>query len=81
MAPSDRLLQFTVQAPISLEDFWMLRCEMSEKLREAIATLSGEQLAEVKRQSLEALRGYSRDGGMSFPAEVLIVSGTKSSST
>ena len=81
IAPSERLLQFTVQAPISLEDFWMLRCEMSEKLREAIATLSGEKLAEVKRQSLEALGGYSTDGGMSFPAEVLIVSGTKSSST
>src|SRR4030095_8246350 len=29
MAPSERLLQFTVQAPISVEDFWM-RCEMSE---------------------------------------------------
>jgi ubiquinone/menaquinone biosynthesis C-methylase UbiE len=80
MAPSERLLQFTIQAPISVEDFWTLRCEMSEKLREAIATLSGEQLAEVKRQSLEALRGYSINGGMSFPAEVLIVSGTKSGS-
>lgn len=41
---------------------------MSEKLREAIATLSAEQLTKVKRQSLEALRGYSIYGGMSFPA-------------
>ena len=80
MAPAERLLQFTIQAPISAEDFWNLRCEMSEKLREAIAMLSADQLAEVKRLSLEALRGYSIDGGMCFPAEVLIVSGTKSSS-
>jgi ubiquinone/menaquinone biosynthesis C-methylase UbiE len=80
MAPSERLLQFTIQAPISVEDFWTLRCEMSEKLREAIAMLSAGQLAEVKRQSIEALRGYSIDGGISFPAEVLIVSGTRSSS-
>ena len=78
MAPSERLLQFTIQAPVSVEDFWTLRCEMSEKLREKIAMLSSDQLAEVKRQSLEALRGYSTDRGMSFPAEVLIVSGTKS---
>ena len=77
MAPAERLLQFTIQAPVSLEDFWTLRCEMSEKLREAIATLSADELAEVKRQSLEALRDYSTDGGMRFPAEVLIVSGTK----
>ena len=78
MAPSERLLQFTIQAPISVEDYWTLRCEMSEKLSEKAAMLSREQLTEVKRQSLEALRGYSTDRGMSFPAEVLIVSGTKS---
>jgi len=76
--PTERLLQFTVQAPISAEDFWNLRCEMSEKLREKAAKLSGEQLTQVKRESLEALRPYSRNGGMNFPAEVLIVSGAKS---
>src|SRR6202011_5061968 len=36
MAPSERLLQFAIQAPISVEDFWSLRCEMSEKLREKV---------------------------------------------
>src|SRR6202023_1066224 len=77
IAPSERLLQFTIQAPISVEDFWTLRCEMSEKLRKAVATLSREQLTEVKCQALEALRGYSTDRGMRFPAEVLIVRGTK----
>jgi ubiquinone/menaquinone biosynthesis C-methylase UbiE len=81
MAPSEPLLQFTVQAPISVEDFWILRCEMSEKLREKVAMLSREQLPEVKREALDALRGYSTDRGMSFPAEVLIVSGTKNRPT
>src|SRR5260370_32549475 len=37
MAPCERLLQFTIQAPISVEDFWTLRSEMSEKLREKVA--------------------------------------------
>ena len=77
MDPSERLLQFTIQAPVSVEDFWALRCEMSEKLREKLATLSSEQLNELKCQSLEALRFYSTAHGMSFPAEVLIVSGTE----
>jgi ubiquinone/menaquinone biosynthesis C-methylase UbiE len=36
MTPSERLLQFTVQAPISVEDFWILRYEMSEKIREKL---------------------------------------------
>ena len=38
MVPSERLLKFTIQAPISVEAFWELRCEMSEKLREKIAS-------------------------------------------
>jgi ubiquinone/menaquinone biosynthesis C-methylase UbiE len=75
--PSERVLQFRVQAPISVEDFWILRCEMSEKLREKVGMLSKEQLTAVKREGLDTLRGYSTDRGMSFPAEVLIVSGTK----
>lgn len=78
MAPSERLLQFSIQAPISVEDFWALRYEWSEKFREKIAMLSKEQAKEAKRQVLEAFREYSTDRGMSFPAEVLIVSGVKS---
>ncbi len=78
MAPSERLLQFTIQAPLSVEDFWTMRCEWSEKLREKIAMLSNEQAKEAKRQVLEAFREYSIDRGMSFPAEVFIVSGAKS---
>jgi len=74
---SERLLQFRIQAAISLEDFWTLRIEMSEKLREKIARLSNDQMTEVKRHTLESLREYVTDSGMSFPAEVLIVSGAK----
>lgn len=81
MAPSERLLQFTVRAPISVEDFWTLRCEMSEKLREKLAMLSSQHVAEVKRQALESLRGYSTEIGMSFPAEVLVVTGIKNGQT
>jgi ubiquinone/menaquinone biosynthesis C-methylase UbiE len=77
MVPSERPLQFAIEAPISVEEFWTVRCEMSEKTREKLAMLSREQLTEVKRESLEALRAYATDRGMSFPAEVLIVSGTK----
>jgi len=80
-APSERLLLFKIEAPLSVEDFWALRSEMSEKLREKLATLSAEKASEVKRQMLEALRGYTTERGMSFAGEVLIVSGTKNRST
>jgi ubiquinone/menaquinone biosynthesis C-methylase UbiE len=78
--PSERVFQFTIRAPISVEDFWTLRSEMSERLREKVATLSPEQLAEVRSRAIEALRPYSTEGGVSIPAQVLIVSGTKSGS-
>ncbi len=67
MTASERLLQFKIQAPISAEDYWALRCEMSEKLREKIAMLSQQQVDEVKRQVLDALRGYSTDRADEFP--------------
>jgi SAM-dependent methyltransferase len=77
IAPTERLLQFTIHAPMSVEDFWALRLEMSEKLREKISTLSKEQRTELKRQALESIREYSTERGVSFPAEVFIVSGAK----
>jgi hypothetical protein len=81
IAPSERLLKFTIQASISVEELWILRSEMSEKLREKLAMFPRERANEVKRQALETLRDYSTERGMSFPAEVLIVSGTKSRPT
>ena len=73
----ERLLQFRIQAPVSVEAFWTLRQEMSDKLRERMAMLSKQQASEVKSEMLEALSEYSTGEGMSFPAEVLIVSGAR----
>ena len=77
MAPSEHLLQFNIEAPVTVEDFWTLRGEMSDSLRSKLAGLTNVQRTEVNRLVLEALREYSTDRGMKFSAEVLIVSGTK----
>jgi ubiquinone/menaquinone biosynthesis C-methylase UbiE len=79
VARSERLLQFKIEASVSVEDFWNLRREMSEKLSEKFDTLSGEQKRKVKLEMLSSLGEYSTGNGMSFPAEVLIVSGAKTS--
>lgn len=76
-ATSERLLQFSIRAAISVESFWTLRSEMSEKLRTKLAAFSKQQAAELKRDVIEALGPYSSNRGLSFPAEVLIVSGRK----
>ena len=75
--PSEELLRFTMTVPGTLEDFWALRCEMSDKLRGLLATLSPRQLAEVKHQSLQVARACGSANSLTFPAEVLILSGKK----
>jgi hypothetical protein len=61
----ERLLPFTIDAPLSVEDFWALRIDMSEKLREKIAVLSPKQLSEARGS-----RSYGRvldNAGNEFP--------------
>jgi SAM-dependent methyltransferase len=78
ISPSERRLEFAIEAPLSAEDFCTLRYEISDSLRGKLALLSKDQAAEVRRQSIESLRQYSTPSGMSIPAQVLILSGTKS---
>jgi SAM-dependent methyltransferase len=72
---SERVFSFPIRVPLAAEDFWTIRVEMSERLRESVAKLSAAQVAEVKRQSIEALREYFTDQEMNIPAQVVIVSG------
>ena len=74
----ERQLHFPIKATISFEQFWQLRTEMSESLREKIAGLTPAQLPIIKQTVAGAARRYFVSGKMSFPAEALIVSGRKS---
>ena len=74
----ERPLNFQIEAAISFEQFWRLRTEMSETLREKMARLAPAQLPTIKQAVADAARRYFVSGKMSFPAEALIVSGRKS---
>ena len=76
-APTERSLQCKIEAAVPLEEFLTLRLEMSEKMRDKISKLSKEQVAEVWRLALASLGEYLTPRGLSFPAEILIVSGVK----
>jgi ubiquinone/menaquinone biosynthesis C-methylase UbiE len=73
----EQQLNFKIEAAISFEQFWQLRTEMSETLREKMARLTRAQLPTVKQAVADAARRYFVSGKMSFPAEALIVSGRK----
>ena len=74
---TERLFQFQINVSHSVEEFWNLRLEMSEKLRQRLATLTPDTLGDLKQKAVDAFRPYSTAEGLSFPAEVLIVSGRR----
>jgi SAM-dependent methyltransferase len=74
---TERIVRFPIDVTLSVEEFWNLRLEMAKKLRQRLATLAPDTSSDLKRQALDAFRAYSTAAGLSFPAEVLIVSGRK----
>ena len=76
-SPLERLFRFSIDVPLSPEDFWNLRMEMSDKLRERLATLQPNICEDVKRRSIAAFQEYASVHGLSFPAEVRLVSARK----
>jgi len=74
----ERRLNFQIEEKISFDQFWQLRTEMSESLRNKMAGLIPAQLPPVKEAVADAARRYFVSGKMSFPAEALVVSGRKS---
>ncbi len=73
----ESLLRFHIEAPIPFEEFWPLRSEMSDTLRDKLSRLPADQILSLVRDLKEASRDFFPDQKMSFPAEAIIVSGKK----
>lgn len=76
---TERVVKFDIVAPISAEEFWAMRCEISDSLREKLKRLPDDQKRQVARDVLEAVREFFPQGHMKFPAQMIIVTGTKPS--
>jgi ubiquinone/menaquinone biosynthesis C-methylase UbiE len=76
---TQRVVKFDMAAPLSPEEFWDMRSEISESLREKLKTLSSEDRGRLADEVQEAVREFFPDGQMRFPAQMLIVSGAKPS--
>lgn len=74
---TERLLDFTLEAPLTPKQFWEVRTELSDTLRAKVAALSSNQVARLAQEVEEAGSAFHEAGQMRFPAEVLIVSGRK----
>jgi ubiquinone/menaquinone biosynthesis C-methylase UbiE len=72
----EQSLKFRIAAPISTKEFWKMRSETSGTLREKLATLSPTQADLIAREAQEAVREFFPNNQMSFPAQMIIVTGT-----
>lgn len=73
----ERELNFHIAAPIATEQFWQMRAATSGTLREKLATLSPDKARQVGLEVQESVREFFPNNQMSFPAQMLIVSGRK----
>ncbi len=73
----ERSLMFRMEAPISRKEFWELRAEISDTLREKLAGISAEPAHRAALEVQEAVREFFPNEQMSFPARMIIVTGSK----
>lgn len=76
-AVSDRVLDFRIEAPVGISDFWPLRVDMSETLRGLLPKIPAGRIRQIQEEVERAIRPYFPGGRMSFPARAIIVSAGK----
>ena len=74
---TEQRVSLKIESAIEIEQFWQMRTEMSDTCRGKLAQLGSEQISKAKTAAVIALRPHFANGRISFPAEVLIVSGRK----
>jgi len=73
----ERELNFRIEAPLNVEQFWQLRAATSGTLREKLATLSADDARRAGLEVQEAVREFFPNDQMSFPAQMLVISAQK----
>jgi ubiquinone/menaquinone biosynthesis C-methylase UbiE len=73
----ERLLKFHIEAPISREEFWEMRAATSGTLREKLDAMPADLRLRIGNEVKEAVAEFFPNERMSFPAQMLIVTGAK----
>ncbi|HEX6733065.1 MAG TPA: class I SAM-dependent methyltransferase [Pyrinomonadaceae bacterium] len=73
----ERLLNFQIEAPISRDEFWEMRSGTSGTLRKKLEAMPADLRLEIANEVRDAVAEFFPDERMSFPAQMLIVTGDK----
>src|SRR5215510_6250819 len=75
VAVRELLLEFQIEAPLSLTEFWELRSTTSGTLREKLATLPPAEVQQIASEAKEAVSPFFPNNRMNFPAKMILVTG------
>ena len=73
----DEIVSFDIEAPLSAIEFWTMRSQTSDTLREKLGRLPAAEQAEIGKEVEQAVKEFFPANQMKFPAQMLIASGKK----
>lgn len=74
----DEIVSFDIEAPLTALEFWTMRSQTSDTLREKLANLPAAEQAQVAAEVQEAVKEFFPADQMKFPAQMLVATGRKS---
>lgn len=76
---TETVLNFSIKAPMALEEFWTTRVEISDSLRGKVARMTQDQLDRARQEVTEAAAIYFRHGTLDIPGQALILRASRES--
>jgi ubiquinone/menaquinone biosynthesis C-methylase UbiE len=73
----ESVVTFDLEAPVSPRQFWTMRSQMSDTLRDKLATLSADEQAQIAVEVEQAVQDFFPSNEMKFPAQMIIATGNK----
>ena len=71
------VVTFDIKAPISPLQFWTMRSQTSDTLRQKLAQLSADEQAQIAVEVEQAVQEFFPENRMKFPAQLIIATGRK----
>ena len=73
----EHVVKFNLEAPLSPPEFWAMRSQLSDTLREKLAKLSAEEQAQIAGEVEQAAKEFFPANQMRFPTQMIVVTGNK----
>jgi ubiquinone/menaquinone biosynthesis C-methylase UbiE len=77
----EQVVKFNIEAPISALQFWTMRAETSDTLREKLAKLPVGEQAQIADEVQQEVKDFFPHNEMNFPTQMILVTGTKAAAS